>query len=134
MRARRESEGPQGQRSKAMGSSSPSDNVKKSLGCSEQGDDAALLDSRKSAAISPENIRGGEPPLQASLHRTTLPSSEVAIILIEIYFMRLYNANLLFHKRTFLNEYALNRVPDFLALSVFALASMYVPILGLVFL
>ena len=74
----------------------------------------------------PDHCRTPSPPLQATLGRVTLPSSEVAIFLIEIYFSRVYNAHLIFHKKTFLSDYAANRVPDFVALSIFALASMYV--------
>ena len=56
-----------------------------------------------------------------------MPSSEVAMFLIEIYFARLYNAHLLFHKETFMADFAANRIPDFVALAIFASASMYVP-------
>jgi hypothetical protein len=78
---------------------------------------------RKSGAA---HRRTPSPALQTTLLRTSLPSYEVAIFLIEIYFSRVYNANLLFHKRSFLSDLAVNRVPGFVALSVFALASMYV--------
>lgn len=54
-----------------------------------------------------------------------MPSSEVAMFLIEIYFARLYNAHLLFHKETFVADFVANRVPDFVALGIFASASMY---------
>jgi hypothetical protein len=63
-------------------------------------------------------------PLQTILQRTTFPSSEVAVFLFEIYFSRLYNASLLFHKEKFLSEYTAGSVPDFVTLSIFALASM----------
>ena len=69
------------------------------------------------------------PPHQTVLKRTNMPSSEVAMFLIEIYFTHLYNAHLLFHKETFLADYAANRVPDFVALSIFASASMYVSLI-----
>ncbi|KAF8849285.1 hypothetical protein BDZ45DRAFT_238620 [Acephala macrosclerotiorum] len=74
----------------------------------------------------PGDYRASTPPLNAVLRRTTLPSSEVAIFLIEIFFSRLYNASLLFHKATFLSDYHANKVPDFVALSIYALASIYV--------
>lgn len=61
---------------------------------------------------------------QAVLQRTTFPSREVAIFLFEIYFSRIYNSSLLFHKEKFLLEYTAGSVPDFVALSIFALASM----------
>jgi hypothetical protein len=63
-------------------------------------------------------------PLQPKLRKTTFPSSEVTAFLFEIYFSRLYNASLLFHKEKFLSDYAAGSVPDFVALSMFALGSM----------
>lgn len=65
-------------------------------------------------------------PLREGLMATTLPSLEVATFLFEIYFLRLYNATLLFHKETFLSDYAANKVPDFVSLSIFALASIFI--------
>jgi Fungal specific transcription factor domain len=47
------------------------------------------------------------------------------MFLIEIYFSRVYNASLLFHKPRFLYDWATNTVPDFVSLSMFALASIY---------
>ena len=64
------------------------------------------------------------PPLQPTLWKTTFPSSEVTAFLFEIYFSRLYHASLLFHKQKFLSDYAAGNVPDFVALSIFALGSM----------
>jgi hypothetical protein len=55
---------------------------------------------------------------------TTIPPPEVALFLIEIYFSH-WNAVLLFHKPSFTSDYLCNKVPDFVSLSVFALASMY---------
>ncbi|CZR66494.1 uncharacterized protein PAC_16395 [Phialocephala subalpina] len=72
-----------------------------------------------------EDYRVATPLVQGILQRTTLPSSEVAVFLFEIYFSRLYNASLLFHKKTFLSEYAAGSIPDFVALSIFALASIF---------
>jgi len=54
-----------------------------------------------------------------------MPSAEVAILLIDIFFARVFNAHLLFHKETFMADFVANRIPDFVALSVFACASMY---------
>jgi hypothetical protein len=63
-------------------------------------------------------------PLQPMLRKTTLPSSEVAVFLFEIYFSRIYSASLLFHKEKFLSDYNAGTVPDFVALSIFACSSM----------
>ncbi|KAL5315282.1 hypothetical protein ACEPPN_016149 [Leptodophora sp. 'Broadleaf-Isolate-01'] len=75
--------------------------------------------------LRPEDYRASTPPINAVLRRTTLPSPEVALFLIDIFFSRLYNASLLFHKATFLSDYHANKVPDFVALSIFALASIF---------
>jgi hypothetical protein len=56
--------------------------------------------------------------------RATMPSPEVAMLLVEIFFTRVYNASLLFHKETFLSDFAANRVPGFVSTCMFALASM----------
>ena len=72
-----------------------------------------------------EGYQISTPPLQTALKKTIIPSPEVAIFLIKIYFSRLYNAHLLFHKETFLADFVANKVPDFVALAIFASASMY---------
>ncbi|KIN06828.1 hypothetical protein OIDMADRAFT_139648 [Oidiodendron maius Zn] len=75
---------------------------------------------------APEAHQPPTMPLREGLMATTLPSLEVATFLFEIYFLRLYNATLLFHKETFLSDYAANKVPDFVSLSIFALASIFI--------
>jgi hypothetical protein len=75
---------------------------------------------------SDDYLETSHPPLQASLKSAPLPTPEVARILIDIYFSHLYNASLLFHKPTFLSDYAANKVPDFIILSIFALGSLLV--------
>jgi hypothetical protein len=56
-----------------------------------------------------------------------IPPTDVALFIIEIYFSHVSNAALMFHKPTFNSDYVNNKVPDFLSLSIFALASMYKP-------
>ena len=73
-----------------------------------------------------EDYQVTTPPLQTALKKTNMPSSEVAMFLIEIYFARMYNAHLLFHKETFIAEFLAKKVPDFIALAIFASASVYV--------
>jgi hypothetical protein len=86
----------------------------------------SIENSERASQSIHEEYQVTTPPLQTALKRTNMPSSEVAMFLIEIYFSHLYNAHLLFHKETFLADFAANRVPDFVALSIFASASMYV--------
>lgn len=74
---------------------------------------------------APEGYQISTPLLQTALKKAIMPSPEVAMFLIEIYFSRLYNAHLLFHKETFLADFVANKVPDFVALAIFASASMY---------
>ena len=81
-----------------------------------------------------EDYQVSTPPLQTALKRTNMPSSEVAMFLIEIYFARMYNAHYLFHKETFISDFTANKVPDFISMAIFASASVYVsfPILQLI--
>jgi hypothetical protein len=49
----------------------------------------------------------------------------MALLLIGIYFSRHWNAELMIHKPSFTSDYLDNKVPDFVSLSIFALASKY---------
>jgi hypothetical protein len=49
----------------------------------------------------------------------------MALLLIEIYFCRHWNAELMIHKPSFTSDHLDNKVPDFVSLSIFALASKY---------
>ncbi len=40
-----------------------------------------------------------------------------------------YNSTLLFHKQTLISDYLAGKVPDFVALSIFALAAKYAVLL-----
>jgi hypothetical protein len=51
-------------------------------------------------------------------------ADEVALFLIEIYFERHYQADLLFRKQSFIEDYLARRLPDFIPLAVFAFASL----------
>jgi hypothetical protein len=79
---------------------------------------------RQRSQSGSEDYRDLTPPLQPLLRKTTFPSSEVTVFLFEIYFSRIYSASLLFHKEKFLSDYTAGNVPDFVALSIFALSSM----------
>lgn len=54
-----------------------------------------------------------------------LPTHEIALALIDIYFSYVYNSSLLFHKPTFLSDYKAGKIADFVLLSVLAVATMY---------
>lgn len=64
------------------------------------------------------------PPQQMNEH-SHLPSSEIAMFLIEVYFSRIYNATLLYHKPRFISDWISGRLPSFIALSIFASASIF---------
>ena len=55
-----------------------------------------------------------------------LPPRAIGLALLEIYFSRVYNASLLFHKRIILQEYLRGKLPGFLVKAIFALATLYV--------
>lgn len=61
----------------------------------------------------------------AVLLQVSFPSNELALDLIDAYFDHLYNATLLFHKQTLISDYLAGKVPDCVALSIFALAAKY---------
>jgi hypothetical protein len=49
----------------------------------------------------------------------------MALLLIGIYFSRHWNAELMIHKPSFTSDYLDNKIPDFVSLSIFAVASKY---------
>lgn len=59
-----------------------------------------------------------------ALLQVTFPSEELALTLIDTYFSHQYNSTLLFHKQTLRESYLVGKVPDFVALSVFALGAL----------
>jgi len=59
-----------------------------------------------------------------------LPSSEIGLLLLEIYFKRVYNATLLFHKAIFFDLYRQNGIPDYLLRAIFAHAAVFVQDIG----
>ena len=56
---------------------------------------------------------------------TELPSTEVGLLLLEVYFKRIYNATLLFHKTIAFQLYMQGRIPDFLLRAIFAQAAIF---------
>lgn len=53
-----------------------------------------------------------------------LPSRAIGFMLLEVYFERIYNANMLFDKATFFRSYMNGEVPDYLLRAVLALATL----------
>ncbi|KAH6669036.1 hypothetical protein B0J14DRAFT_155469 [Halenospora varia] len=64
-------------------------------------------------------------PIVSSFNRCQLPSPELADFLIEMYFSHLMNSTLMFHKKTFLADYAARKTPESMNLSIFALATIF---------
>lgn len=54
-----------------------------------------------------------------------LPSTEVGLLLMEVYFKRIYNSSLLFHKSIAFELYSRNLVPDYLLRAMFAHAAVF---------
>jgi hypothetical protein len=54
-----------------------------------------------------------------------LPTTEVGLLLLEVYFKRIYNATLLFHKPIAFQLYMQNGIPDFLLRAIFAHAAVF---------
>jgi hypothetical protein len=54
-----------------------------------------------------------------------LPSTEVGLLLLEVYFKRIYNATLLFHKHIVFQVYMQNGIPDYLLRAIFAHAAIF---------
>ncbi|KAH7327455.1 hypothetical protein BKA65DRAFT_406309, partial [Rhexocercosporidium sp. MPI-PUGE-AT-0058] len=57
----------------------------------------------------------------------SLPPRAIGFSLLEIYFERMYNSSLLFHKSTLFGEYMEDKLPNFLVRSIFALSSLMAP-------
>jgi hypothetical protein len=54
-----------------------------------------------------------------------LPSTEIGLLLAEVYYKRAYNAHLMFHKTVGFQVYMLNKTPDYLQRAYFAHAAMF---------
>jgi hypothetical protein len=56
---------------------------------------------------------------------TDLPSRAIGFMLLEVYFERIYNANILFNKTKFFHSYMNDELPDYLLRAVLALATLF---------
>ena len=54
-----------------------------------------------------------------------LPSTEVGLLLLEVYFTRIYNATLLFHRTTGFQLYIQNELPSYFLRAAFAQAAVF---------
>ncbi|KAF2442520.1 hypothetical protein P171DRAFT_474863 [Karstenula rhodostoma CBS 690.94] len=54
-----------------------------------------------------------------------LPSTEIGLLLQEVYFKRIYHAHLMFHKTVGFQVYMLNKMPDYLQRAKFAHAALF---------
>jgi hypothetical protein len=86
----------------------------------------ALKTSTSDTARSPRE-KSPFPTLPSTvLLQVLFPSKKLALALIDAYFDHVYNATLLFHRQTLASDYLAGKVPDCVALSIFALAAKYV--------
>ncbi|KAH6866264.1 hypothetical protein B0T10DRAFT_611926 [Thelonectria olida] len=82
-----------------------------------------LTDSASSSARpNPDPISS---PASAVTEGADLPPSEVGLLLLEVYFKRVYNASLLFHKSIAFQLYRQNAIPDYLLRAIFAQAAVF---------
>ena len=80
---------------------------------------------QKTTPSSLYTIRGNNTrPSMPDGDEDTHVADEVALFLIEIYFERHYQANLLFYKQSFIDDYLSQRLPGYISKAVFAFASM----------
>jgi hypothetical protein len=61
----------------------------------------------------------------ADVDLAELPSTEVGLLLLEVYFKRIYNSTLLFHKHMVFQVYMQNGIPDYLLRAIFAHAAIF---------
>ncbi|OAF99066.1 uncharacterized protein CC84DRAFT_1210508 [Paraphaeosphaeria sporulosa] len=54
-----------------------------------------------------------------------LPSTEIGLLLQEVYYKRIYNAHLMFHKTVAFQVYMLNKTPDYLQRAIFAHGALF---------
>jgi hypothetical protein len=66
----------------------------------------------------------GSSLVSVSLLQVAFPSKELATSLIEVFFSHMWNATLIFHKESLISDYFSGNIPNFVALSVFALGSV----------
>jgi hypothetical protein len=62
----------------------------------------------------------------SDLEQPPLPPAALGLSLLEIYFARIYNASLLFHKPVLFQQYLEGRIHGALLRALFALATLYV--------
>ncbi|KAF2010993.1 hypothetical protein BU24DRAFT_50654 [Aaosphaeria arxii CBS 175.79] len=74
----------------------------------------------RNVVLNPLGSNSDPPPAAASL-----PPLAAGLVLLEIYFSRIYNAPLLFVKSALFQDYIEGCVPDVLLKSIFALASLF---------
>jgi hypothetical protein len=58
-------------------------------------------------------------------HGAELPSTEIGLLLLEVYFKRIYNATLLFHKSIAFQMYMQDGIPGYLLRAIFAHAAIF---------
>jgi len=90
-----------------------------------QPSDYALQPSTKKQRISTDNHDLHASETTEESDTAALPSTEMGLLLLEVYFKRVYNATLLFHKTISFQLYMQNELPPFLIRAIFALAAIF---------
>jgi hypothetical protein len=86
--------------------------------------------SRASLLSGAEHIHRSESstasqPSFSETEATELPSTKIALLLLEVYFKRIYNAALLFNKSIAYQLYMQNDIPGYLLRAIFAQAAIF---------
>lgn len=88
--------------------------------------------SESSTATKPEKRRRNSDyneehriPKSEDIGAAELPPTEVGLLLLEVYFKRIYNATLLFHKSLAFRLYMQNAIPRYLLCAIFAHAAIF---------
>jgi hypothetical protein len=76
-------------------------------------------------ALDEDTITTSSSPNKPSAYRT-LPDLEIGLLLIEVYFTRVFTASLLYDHKAFVESYRAGTLPKHILLSTFALASLCV--------
>ena len=90
---------------------------------------ATTMSTTTASAAAKRRRTSPEPsiPFHCLAHPETaeLPPTEVGLLLHEVFYKRVYNANLLFHKTVSFQVYMLKKTPDYLQRAISALAAIF---------
>jgi hypothetical protein len=75
--------------------------------------------------FTPVRRRSDDHAALPTSYDASLPSKTIGFMLLEVYFERIYNANILFDKAAFFSSYMEDELPEYLLRAVLSLATLY---------